>query len=300
MNAAPHALIGAKAVDAAVAVPRLRPAAICRPHCPLNDANQPPVAAMTHGSLPAASGATRLLLVDDEASIREPLRDYLSAQGFAVHAAADAAAARAALAGDAFDLIICDIMMPGEDGLSLTRSISVEGGAPVILLTARAEETERVIGLEIGADDYVVKPFSPRELVARIRAVLRRAQDAARRAAAAAPTTADAQDDMAFANWTFRPQRRCLLGDDGAEVALTAGEAALLVTFLRHPRQILSRERLLDLVRGRDADVFDRSIDNLVSRLRRKLADDPREPAIIKTVWGGGYTLAVDVRRGGE
>jgi two-component system, OmpR family, response regulator len=237
-----------------------------------------------------AAEPVRLLLVDDEASIREPLADYLIAQGFAVTAAADAAAARAAVAEAAPQLVICDIMMPGEDGLSLTRFLREGLKLPVILLTAKAEETERIIGLEIGADDYVVKPFSPRELVARIRAVLRRAP-----APVAALAVSDS-DIYHFGELTLVEAERAL-HRAGEVTELSTGEFQLLLALVRHPRQVMSRDRLLDLVRGRDADIFDRSIDNLVSRLRRKLGDDPREPTWIRTVWGGGYSFAGDVRR---
>lgn len=236
-------------------------------------------------------GSTRLLLVDDEPSIREPLSDYLIGQGFVVDAAASAAEARRRLANSDYDLVITDIMMPGEDGLSLTRHLRETRQMPVILLTARADETERVIGLEIGADDYVVKPFGPRELVARIRAVLRRA--------ASAPSADDHDPDEIFVigPWRLSAATRMLVHDQGREHGLTTGEFQLLLALARHPRAVMSRDRLLDIVRGRDADVFDRSIDNLVSRLRRKLDDDPAEPGLIKTIWGGGYSLSVDVRR---
>jgi two-component system, OmpR family, response regulator len=233
---------------------------------------------------------TQLLLVDDEASIREPLADYLLTQGFIVTACADAAAARAAVSAVRPDLVICDIMMPGEDGLSLTRYLRERVKLPVILLTARAEETERIIGLEIGADDYVVKPFSPRELVARIRAVLRRVGEGE-----ALVGSAQTGDVYAFGPWQLVDAERALHRDD-AVIELSVGEHQLLLALVRHPRQVMSRDRLLDLVRGRDADVFDRSIDNLISRLRRKLEDDSREPVWIRTVWGGGYSFAADVR----
>lgn len=240
---------------------------------------------------PPVADAVRLLLIDDERSIREPLGDYLTGQGFALTSAADAREARRLLEGGQFDLVISDIMMPGEDGLSLTRFIRETLGLPVILLTARAEETERVIGLEIGADDYVVKPFSPRELVARIRAVLRRAGGSGPNGA----TAETADESCTFDGWRFDAAARSLTHADGRVAALTAGEYQLLIAFLRHPNRVLSRDRLLDLVRGRDADIFDRSIDNLVSRLRKKLEDDPREPRWIKTVWGGGYMFAASV-----
>jgi two-component system, OmpR family, response regulator len=234
---------------------------------------------------------TRLLLVDDEASIREPLSEYLVGQGFVVDCAASAVEARGKLLGGRYDLVITDIMMPGEDGLSLTRHLREAHDMPVILLTARSEETERVIGLEIGADDYVAKPFGPRELVARIRAVLRRA-GADNRVA-----TPDDDDSYRFADWLLSATTRTLTHSDGRDVALSTGEYQLLLAFLRHPRAVMTRDRLLDLVRGREADVFDRSIDNLVSRLRRKIEDDPRDARLIRTIWGGGYSLAAEVRR---
>ncbi len=234
---------------------------------------------------------TRLLLVDDEASIREPLSDYLVGQGFAVDCAASAVEARSKLLGGRYDLVITDIMMPGEDGLSLTRHLREAHDMPVILLTARSEETERVIGLEIGADDYVAKPFGPRELVARIRAVLRRAGADSRVA------TPDDDDSYRFSDWLLSATTRTLTHSDGRNVTLSSGEYQLLLAFLRHPRAVMTRDRLLDLVRGREADVFDRSIDNLVSRLRRKIEDDPRDSRLIRTIWGGGYSLAAEVRR---
>ncbi len=236
-------------------------------------------------------GQTRLLLVDDEPSIREPLADYLAGQGFTVDCAANAAEARGKLLGGSYDLVVSDIMMPGEDGLSLTRHVRDAYDVPVILLTARSEETERVIGLEIGADDYIAKPFGPRELVARIRAVLRRAGPDTR---VAAP---DDADSYRFADWLLSASTRTLTHADGRNVALSTGEYQLLIAFLRHPRAVMTRDRLLDLVRGREADVFDRSIDNLVSRLRRKIEDDPRDARLIRTIWGGGYSLATEVRR---
>lgn len=231
-----------------------------------------------------------ILLVDDEPSIREPLTEYLESQGFTVSGAESAAAARAILLARPIDLVVTDIMMPGEDGLSLTRHIRANGVMPVILLTARADETERIIGLEMGADDYVVKPFNPRELVARIRTVLRRTGLNGDAASGNALT-------YAFGGWLLREAERVLVDPSGRETALSSGEFQLLLALVRHPRQIMSRDRLLDLVRGREADVFDRAIDNLISRLRKKIEADPAHPELVKTVWGGGYTLAADVRR---
>ena len=239
------------------------------------------------------SDTPRILLIDDEPSIREPLAEYLAAQGFAVTDAASAAEARSVLRAQSVDMVVSDIMMPGEDGLSLTRHLRETSSIPVILLTARAEDTERIIGLEIGADDYVVKPFNPRELVARIRTVLRRTQQGGR--------AIDANGtSYAFGRWVLREVERVLVDDAGQEVALSSGEFHLLQALVRHPRQVMSRDRLLDLVRGREADIFDRAIDNLVSRLRKKIEDDPAHPQIVKTVWGGGYTLACEVKRMGS
>lgn len=234
----------------------------------------------------------RLLVIDDEPSIREPLGEYLESQGFWVATAASASEARSVLRAQSVDLVISDIMMPGEDGLSLTRHLRESGDMPVILLTARAEDTERIIGLEMGADDYVVKPFNPRELVARIRTVLRRTQQSGR-------TMSSSGVSYAFDRWLLREVERVLVDENGTEVALSSGEFHLLNALVRYPRQVMSRERLLDLVRGREAEIFDRAIDNLVSRLRKKIEIDPAQPQIVKTVWGGGYTLACEVKRMG-
>ncbi|MCB2088854.1 MAG: response regulator [Sphingomonadaceae bacterium] len=230
-----------------------------------------------------------LLLVDDEPSLREPLAEYLSGQGFVTREAGNAAAARTALLDFQPDLVLLDIMMPGEDGLSLCRHLIEARGLPVILLTARGEATDRIIGLEIGADDYVVKPFEPRELVARIRSVLRRAQ----RPAPAAEETALYE----FEGWQLDPLKQRLTDPDGAVVAMSTAEFRLLKAFLDHPRQVLDRDRLLDMVQGREAHLFDRAVDNQVSRLRRKIEADRSDPQLILTVRGGGYRFAADVRR---
>ncbi|MGH6786364.1 MAG: response regulator [Novosphingobium sp.] len=232
---------------------------------------------------------TRLLLVDDEPGLREPLAEYLSRQGFAVSQAASAAEARTRLRDETPDLVLLDIMMPGEDGLSLCRHLTETRAIPTILLTARGEATDRVVGLEIGADDYVVKPFEPRELVARIRSVLRRA-------AKGAPPAAE-ESLFAFEGWRLDPLKRRLIDPEGALVSISSVEFRLLMAFVEHPRQVLDRDRLLDLVQGREAHLFDRAVDNQVSRLRRKVEADSRNPTLIQTVWGGGYMLAADVRR---
>lgn len=239
-----------------------------------------------------AMGETpHLLLVDDERSIREPLAAYLAKQGFRVTQAADAEQARARLAAYAIDLIVLDIMMSGEDGLSLCRHIRETSDLPVILLTARAEETDRIVGLEMGADDYVVKPFSPRELSARIKVVLRRMQAGGTR------QSAPESGAYAFAGRVLKTGERTLVDRDGVSVPLSTGEFNLLLALVSRPRQVLTRDQLLDLTQGREAAAFDRAIDNQISRLRRKIEVDPKTPEIIKTVWGGGYTFAAEVTR---
>ncbi len=236
------------------------------------------------------SAATRLLLVDDEAALREPLADYLARQGFVVSQAASAADARTRLRDEAIDLVLLDIMMPGEDGLSLCRHLAESKAIPTILLTARTETTDRIVGLEIGADDYVTKPFEPRELVARIRSVLRRSSKTSQ----SAP---DEDDVLVFDGWRLDPLKRKLTDSQGVVVPISSVEFRLLLAFVEHPRQVLDRDRLLDMVQGREAHLFDRAVDNQVSRLRRKIEADSRNPVLIQTVWGGGYMLAADVRR---
>ena len=235
------------------------------------------------------TGPTHLLLVDDEPSLREPLAEYLTRQGFSVSQAESAAAARTILLNEQPDLALLDIMMPGEDGLSLCRHLIESKDLPVILLTARGEATDRIVGLEIGADDYVVKPFEPRELVARIKSVLRRA-------ARSGPLP---QEDAhyEFEGWQLDPVKRKLTNPAGATVPISSAEFRLLIAFLDNPRKVLDRDRLLDMVQGREAHLFDRAVDNQVSRLRRKIEEDTREPRMIQTVRGGGYVLATDVRR---
>lgn len=235
------------------------------------------------------AGEPHVLIVDDERDILDPLAAYLSRNGFRVSKAANAAAAREILAAHAIDIAVVDIMMPGEDGLALTGFIRATSKTPVILLTAMAEETDRIVGLEVGADDYVTKPFSPRELVARIKAVLRRASSDR--------ISAPDADAFAFGDWVLRTGERELVGRDGAKVPLSTGEYNLLLAFVTHPRRVLTRDQLLDLSQGREMAAFERSIDNTISRLRKKIEAEPGEPQLIKTVWGGGYTLAADVRR---
>jgi DNA-binding response OmpR family regulator len=233
-----------------------------------------------------------ILVVDDERDIRDPLASYLAKNGFRISKAEDAATARQILAVHAVDLVLLDIMMPGEEGTSLAGFIHATSGIPVILLTAKAEEVDRIIGLEIGADDYVTKPFSPRELVARIRAVLRRTSGGEAKLVHA-PDAAG----YAFGPWVLRSGERELVDAEGVATPLSTGEYNLLHAFVTHPRRVLSRDQLLDLTQGRELAAFERSIDNHISRLRRKIEPDPAEPRLIKTVRGGGYMLAAEVRR---
>lgn len=230
-----------------------------------------------------------LLLVDDERTLREPLAAYLVKQGFAVREAESAAAARSAIAAYPPDLVLLDVMMPGEDGLSLCRHLVESRAIPTILLTAKGEPTDRIVGLEIGADDYVVKPFEPRELVARIRSVLRRA--------AKAPAPAEDEALYEFEGWRLDPLKRRLTDPEGTTVPISTAEFRLLTAFLDRPKQVIDRDRLLDLVQGREAHLFDRAVDNQISRLRRKIEADSRNPHFVQTVRGGGYRFAADVTR---
>jgi len=233
-----------------------------------------------------------ILVVDDHAEIRDLLGKYLTRNGLRATTAASAAEARKTLGVAAIDLIVLDIMMPGEDGLSLCRHIRESADTPIILLTALSEDTDRIVGLEMGADDYLVKPFNPRELLARIKAVLRRANSLPRD-----NVTASRDHVAAFGPWRLRSDRRELESDDGRVISLSTAEYALLKAFTDHPRMVLSRDQLLDITQGRAANVFDRSIDNQVSRLRKKIETDPKNPEIIKTVWGGGYMMTLPVSR---
>ncbi|MDJ0642474.1 MAG: response regulator transcription factor [Erythrobacter sp.] len=235
--------------------------------------------------------STSILLVDDEPTLREPLAEYLSGQGFAVIEAESAAAARSILNDAAPDLVLLDIMMPGEDGLSFCRHLVETRQIPVIFLTARGESTDRIVGLELGADDYVVKPFEPRELVARIRTVLRRV-------ARGPSPEAQAEDwHYTFEGWTLDPLKRKLTDPEDVKVPISTAEFRLLRAFLDNPRKVLDRDWLLDTVQGRTAHLFDRAVDNQVSRLRRKVEADSRNPQFIQTVRGGGYRFSAQVKR---
>jgi two-component system, OmpR family, response regulator len=224
-----------------------------------------------------------ILIVDDHREIRDALSRYLKTNGYRATAVESAVAARRILKTSGIDLAVIDVMMPGEDGLALTRSLRAESALPIILLTARGDDVDRIIGLELGADDYLVKPCNPRELAARIAAVLRRARPGGHR-------LGELQTQrIRFENWTLDVGRRELVATTGTALPLSAGEFRLLVAFLERPNIALSRDQLLDLTKERSAEAFDRSIDSAVSRLRRKIEPDTANPRIIKTVWGGGY-----------
>jgi len=233
--------------------------------------------------------AAHILVVDDHIKIRDLVSRALLKDGFRVSTAADGNAMRQALVNNEIDLIVLDLMMPGDDGLTLCREVRSRSDIPIIMLTARSDEIDKVVGLELGADDYLGKPFGSRELVARIRAVLRRKTPGGQQEPAPQPRI------YAFERWKLDVDARELIGDDGVSVALSTGEYDLLMAFAEHPRRVLNRDQLLDLARGRQANLFDRSIDTQVSRLRRKLELNQADPRIIKTVWGGGYMLAAEV-----
>ncbi|MEL7198058.1 MAG: response regulator transcription factor [Pseudomonadota bacterium] len=237
------------------------------------------------------ASSTSILLVDDEATLREPLAEYLTGQGFDVTEMESAAAARTYLIDSAPDIVLLDIMMPGEDGLSFCRHLVETQQLPVIFLTARTEATDRIIGLELGADDYITKPFEPRELVARIRTVLRRV--------ARGPAKEAQSEDWhyLFEGWRLDPLKRKLTDPEGVTVPISTAEFRLLRAFLDHSKSILDRDQLLDMVQGRTAHLFDRAVDNQVSRLRRKIETDSRNPQLIQTVRGGGYRFAASVKR---
>nr|WP_249798790.1 MULTISPECIES: response regulator transcription factor [Caballeronia] len=231
-----------------------------------------------------------MLLVEDDPEISESLADYLRGKGFRVQVAGSAEAGHELLARGGFDLVLLDVMLPGEDGLSFCRRVRASGGPPIIMLTALSEPTDKVVGLELGADDYVSKPFDLRELLARIRVVLRRGQT--NEAAARAPAS---EIVMTFSGFTFYPYRRFLRSPAGLRVPLTGAETDLLLVLCQHPRQVLSREELIRLTRGKNFPIATRSVDLLVSRLRRKLAgDDPLDDPI-RTVRADGYAFQPEV-----
>lgn len=225
-----------------------------------------------------------LLIVDDDREIRTLTGQFLTRHGFRVTTAKDGEEMQRLLDGGRFDLIVLDLMLPGDDGLTLCRRLRATSTIPILMLTAMAEDTDRIVGLELGADDYLTKPFNPRELVARIKAVLRRTGGSEEEVAASPGNRI-----LRFDGWKLDLNRRELWSPAEVLVQLTAGEFDLLAAFVEHPRRVLTRDQLLDLARGRSAVPFDRSIDVQVSRLRRKIEVDAKDPAIIKTVRSGGY-----------
>jgi two-component system OmpR family response regulator len=232
-----------------------------------------------------------ILIVDDDAEIRRLLGSYLLKNGLKSTAVADGKAMWQALEAARVDLIVLDLMLPGDDGLTLCRKLRARSDIPIIMLTARGEETDRIVGLEMGADDYLPKPFSARELLARIKVILRRARSL--------PDNLRPEDarHIEFAGWTLDTAHRHLLSAEGVVTALSGAEYRLLRIFLGHANRVLNRDQLVDLTQGKEADPLDRSIDVQVSRLRHRLGDDPRDPRLIKTVRGEGYVLAVPVVR---
>lgn len=231
-----------------------------------------------------------ILIVDDDADIRSLLSDYLQKNGYRTTAVAEGKGMLATLDNGRVDLIVLDLMLPGDDGLVLCRNLRARSDIPVIMLTARGEDMDRILGLEMGADDYLPKPFNPRELLARIKSILRRAK--------ALPGNMETGEAarVHFAGWGLDTISRQLISPQGVVVPLSGSEFRLLRIFLNHPNRVLSRDQLMDLMRGRETDPFERSIDVQVSRLRHRLADDAKEPGIIKTVRGEGYVLAAQVK----
>lgn len=236
-------------------------------------------------------GTPHILVVDDHREIRELVARFLGEHGMRVTTVPDGRAMRRVLDDHRIDLVVLDLMLPGEDGLALCRDLRARSSLPVVMLTAMGEEMDRIVGLEMGADDYIAKPFNPRELMARVKAVLRRVQ--ALPESEAPPD----QTELSFDRWIFNTAKRHLRTPDGVVVPLSTGEFNLLMTFIRHPGHVLNRDQLIDLMHGREATPFDRSIDTQVSRLRKKMELDPKNPEIIKTVWGGGYVFTPSIHQ---
>ncbi len=241
--------------------------------------------------LSAQAVPPHILVVDDDREIRDLLARFLERESFHVTTVRDAAEARKALSQSSFQLVVLDLMLPGESGLEFARALRRQSDVPIVMLTALGEEIDRIVGLELGADDYLAKPFNPRELLARIRAVMRRANDPAEEKGFGK------FNKLSFGGWVLELSRRRLLSPDGVETPLTGGEYELLVILVERANQVLTRDMLMDLLRGRQTGPFDRAIDVAISRLRRKLEDDGRHAQLIKTVRGGGYVLAAEVVR---
>lgn len=231
----------------------------------------------------------RVLIVDDEKAIREPVGAYLEIHGYQVHLASNAAEAMAYMESEECGIAILDIILGDDDGFSLCRDIRKISDIPVIFLSACSEETDRIIGLELGADDYIVKPFNPRELLARIRSVTRRTKSGEQ-----APKQSQPAIQPTFGGWILDVANQEILSDNGSKRSLSTGEARLLQVFVNHPNTVLTRDRLIELSQGRQPYTFDRSIDNYVNRIRKKIEIDPSEPRLLKTHWGVGYILSCD------
>jgi two-component system OmpR family response regulator len=257
----------------------LRYAVLRRRRAPAND-----------GIKAAMTAPTNILIVEDDREIGALLCERLQREGYAARWVRSGAEMDTALAQQRPDLLVLDLMLPGEDGLSICRRLRAAGNLPIVMVTARSDDVDRIIGLELGADDYLAKPFNPRELLARIRAVLRRC------APAAAAAGGEPRERLRFAGCEFDLSARRLTRD-GADIELSAGDYDLLCAFVRHPQRVLSRDQLMDLTKGRSWEAFDRSIDVALLRLRRKIEADPAHPALIKTVRNGGYLFAATVER---
>ena len=229
-----------------------------------------------------------VVVVDDDYDIRTSLAKYLRKHGFKVSVAAHGGELDQILSTTNAELLILDIMMPGDDGLSICKRVQQTSNIPIIFLTALGEDTDRIVGLELGADDYVSKPFNPRELLARIKSVLRRSQ-------MLPSSPMQSKGLVAFDQWRFNFSQKEIVGTDDIAIRLSSGEHLLLITLIEHAGITLNRDQLLDLTKGREAQLFDRSIDNVISRLRRKLEVDPKNPKIILTQWGNGYLFAADL-----
>lgn len=237
-----------------------------------------------------------LLVVDDDEEIRNLLVKLLEDYSYQVSSAKDGIELFQVLDKHEVDLIILDLMLPGDDGLTLCRKLRSSTQTPIIMLTAAGDDTDRIVGLELGADDYMAKPFNPRELVARIKAVLRRAPSAQTNAQNIGMTTQKC-DAVEFSNWILDLQLRKLISRDNVEIELSTGEFILLQAFVKSPQQVLSRDKLLDITQHRPAGPFDRSIDVQVSRLRQKIETNPKKPSLIKTVRGGGYLFTAKIKQ---
>lgn len=237
-------------------------------------------------------------VVDDDPDIRSLIQEYLEGEGFRVTTAGDGAQMRTILDSAPADLVILDVRLPGESGLDIAMRLRQTTDIPIIMLSEKDDVVDRVTGLEIGADDYVPKPFHLRELLARIRSLLRRIDAGAEVSSEAASGAASAQEGFRFSGWVLNTQRRELFSPDGEAIELSAGEFNLLEAFAQRPNRILSRDQLLDIVYNREANLFDRSIDVQIGRLRRKIEIDPKKPALIKTIRGAGYMFNSSVNEG--